>query len=66
VAATTSEPPHVVASTAEPLREATAVTTAMATAITVSLALPALAPVGGDQTVVVVIRDDDAPPLGWD
>jgi hypothetical protein len=63
-AATTSKPPHVVASAAEPQREATAVTTVMTTATTASLALPAPAPAGGDQTAVVDITYDDALPPG--
>jgi hypothetical protein len=65
-AATTSEPPHAVASAAEPQREATAATAAMTISATVPLALSAPTPVGGDQPTVVVIADDDAPPPGWD
>jgi hypothetical protein len=55
-----------VALAAEPQREATVETAAKTMATTAPLALPAPAPVGGDQTAVVVIADDDAPPPGWD
>jgi hypothetical protein len=59
-ATATGEAPHSVTIAAEPQQAATVKTTAV-TAPSIS---PTPAPVGGSQTVVVEVPDDDTPPLG--